>query len=306
VLDASGAPAQNVMLTLQPAEASFGGFSGVGRAAVRNDKGTFELAGVAPGSYTLVATLASREQRSSTRVPLQVRNDNVNDLVVTLINPINLSGTVRVEGVDKPDLSATPVQISFESLSSAMSRTPSPAAKPDGTFLAEGVSPDKYRISASSLPDGMYLKSVRAAGQEAPNFMVDLSTGVAIPLEIVLSPNAGQVLGVVQDASRTPIPGVTVVLMNELSRRIESASSYKQLTTDQNGQFSVKGLAPGEYVAFSWESIESGAYMDPDFMRKYEALGTKISIKEGATANITLRLIPSENSAAQNPAIVIK
>ena len=38
-------------------------------------------------------------------------------------------------------------------------------------------------------------------------------------------------------------------------------------TTDAMGRFHIEGLPPGDYKAFSWEDIETGAWQDPDFIR---------------------------------------
>ncbi len=59
----------------------------------------------------------------------------------------------------------------------------------------------------------------------------------------------------------------------------------------QNGQFSVRGIAPGDYKLFAWEAIEEGAYQDPEFLRPYEERGKPIHVDEGSRLNSQLQLI---------------
>ena len=50
----------------------------------------------------------------------------------------------------------------------------------------------------------------------------------------------------------------------------------KTTSTDQNGQFSIHGIAPDNYALFAWETLEPGAYEDSEFLRLYSTRGTSI------------------------------
>jgi hypothetical protein len=68
---------------------------------------------------------------------------------------------------------------------------------------------------------------------------------------------------------------------------------YKQTFTDQNGRYSLPSLAPGDYRLFSWESIESFAHYDPDFVQQYEQQGKIVHVPESSSQNVDVRLIPN-------------
>ena len=57
-------------------------------------------------------------------------------------------------------------------------------------------------------------------------------------------------------ADGLPAAGVWVVVVPEESRRAEFRL-YKSKTTDQRGNFELRGIAPGAYKVFSWDAVES-------------------------------------------------
>jgi hypothetical protein len=63
-------------------------------------------------------------------------------------------------------------------------------------------------------------------------------------LSVVLANGAGQVDGNVVNDKSEPVRGIQAVLIPDRSRdRIEL---YKIATTDQNGHFTMRGIAPGD------------------------------------------------------------
>src|SRR6185295_12510677 len=90
-------------------------------------------------------------------------------------------------------------------------------------------------------------------------------------LNIVLSPNVGQVEGIVLDDRQQPVAGVQAALIPERSR--DRIDLYKAATTDQNGRFMIRAVTPGDYKLFAWEALESFGYFDPDLLKKSDPLG---------------------------------
>jgi Polysaccharide lyase family 4, domain II len=70
---------------------------------------------------------------------------------------------------------------------------------------------------------------------------------------------------------------------------------YRLSTIGPNGQFTIQGIAPGNYKLYAWEEMEAGAYQDSDFLKKYDGKGQPVSIKLKGKEEVTLKLIPSEN-----------
>jgi len=49
---------------------------------------------------------------------------------------------------------------------------------------------------------------------------------------------------------------------------------------------------------FAWEDVETGAYMDPEFMKPVEKLGESVTIRENSKELLKLKLIPAEAAPA--------
>jgi hypothetical protein len=167
--------------------------------------------------------------------------------------------------------------------------------KADGSFLFPNVSDGEYRVDAWDLPEDCYLKSARLGGESVLETGLKVSSGQAAgSLEIVLSSPGGRVEGVVTKEGQ-PFGGGHVVLVPEASRRTQMRL-FKLASTDQYGRFILRGIAPGEYKLFAWEELESGAYQDPDFLKRYEDQGETLRITENGRHAIQLKLIASEGS----------
>ena len=154
------------------------------------------------------------------------------------------------------------------------------------------MGPDRYSLVFDGLPDGCYVKSILWTGVQLAMPDLDLTATSPTPVEIVLSPNAGQAAGAVQDEkTQQPAPGAIVVLVPQEKERRDRESFYKSTTADQSGQFTLKNLVPGEYKAFAWEEMESGAYMDPDFLQPFDSKGVPVTISERGRPSLQLTLL---------------
>ena len=54
----------------------------------------------------------------------------------------------------------------------------------------------------------------------------------------------------------------------------------------------MKGIVPGEYSLLAWEAIESGAYLSPDFLGRFENLSLQITVGLGSSQTVSLKVIP--------------
>jgi hypothetical protein len=109
------------------------------------------------------------------------------------------------------------------------------------------------------------------------------------PLQITLAKGAA-VSGAVTDAASRPVSNQHVVLVPD--RMPNRPDLYKTATTDANGRFTMQGVAPGDYKAFAWKTIEPYRYFDPEFLRGFEDRGVAVHVTEAAGATADLKVIP--------------
>jgi hypothetical protein len=263
--------------------------------------GTFELRDVPRGSYWVSAisfpdpgtgVTPAQIARNTAVAPIEVSNADVENVVLAFTPGFSIRGRVELDGASLsslPDVDRTRV---FLLPGEAMPRgggEPQPI-RTDGTFTLESVQPGNYRMIITPMPPDAYIKSARL-GQTDVSSEMSISGPVSDFLDILLSTKGGQIDGRVVDKDERPMQAIQVVLIPDQQRNRRDL--YKLGTSDQNGQFRMRAIAPGDYKLFAWEDLEQGAYNDPDFLRKYEALGMPVKVSESAKQNIDVKVIPA-------------
>lgn len=250
--------------------------------------GLFEVKGVSPGSYIISVASAQNAMQTSATQALEVGENNIDNVVLTVAPGAEMKGTVKVEEKTPLDLKNVSVALT----SADVIETSPPKASPDdqGAFTLKGISALRYLVSVTGLPDSCYVKAIKFGGQEVDSDVgIDLSGGTPAALEILLSTAAAEVDGAVTDRDNKPVAGASVALIPKDGKY----AHYRSATTDQNGAFTLKNLTPGEYKAFAWEDIEMNAYQDPEFVKTYDSLGTELKLKENGRESPQMKIIPA-------------
>jgi hypothetical protein len=280
-----------IMLRMLPRNMSAGFMSQRMTQATRGNGGTFEFRGITPGAYVLMAYWNDEGKSFSVRQPIDVGNENVNDVNVALTPGLAIKGQVRVDGTG--DVALGNLRVGLETQTSMMMGGRANATvKDDGSFEMENVAADNYRVNVYGLPGPFYVKSIRMGDADGLETGLDLSRGAGGPLEIMLSPNGGQVEGTVVDAKQQPATG-TVVLVPDVRHR-DQTQLFKMMGTNASGHFTITGIAPGDYKLFAWQEVEGDGAQDPEFLKPYENQGQSLTIREGSRENAQLKLIPAE------------
>jgi protocatechuate 3,4-dioxygenase beta subunit len=294
VLNASSQPAKDVQVSLVSAS---GGVSFTIGQASTDAKGAFQIPGVPPGSFVLIAEQfgngePERVQRG--RSSIEVGEVNVSDAEVVIGPGASVSGQVRVEGKTNPDFSKLTVGLDPQDDLSSLGFAPDVSSVPvhtDGTFSFHEVPEGTYQIKVLPLPDGYYLKPVGEGNAIETGVKVGRNHGAAV--ELTLSAGAGRITGTVQkDQQRSA--GATIVLVPDAPRRGQPRF-YRQAVSDSGGRFTISSITPGDYKLFAWEEIERGMYLDPDFLQSYEDSGKAAHVDEGANLSVQLDLIPAND-----------
>jgi hypothetical protein len=269
-----------------------GGARGVGA------DGSFELGNVEPGAYFLTAMRVLRRTDAFGRVPVNVAGGDVSGVLVPLGGTLELSGTVRVEGREKSTLG--PAQVLLTPLEAdPILGTSQGRLDAGGRFRIDGVLPGKYLVVFEDrLLRDYYVKSVRLGDREVVDKGLDLTqirSGAAI--DILLSRQGASVAGTVRDGG-TPAPGRNVTLAPD-PPRAELSQRQRTATSDEKGRFSITGVAPGAYRLYAWVEPVTDALADPEFLRRFEAQATPVTLGEGESAQVDATVIKPAD--AQKP-----
>jgi protocatechuate 3,4-dioxygenase beta subunit len=288
-------PGVHTMVGLMPRDPEVQDWGFSSTTVVQDPQGAFELHDVKPGSYYLGASSMDDDRRGTAREALVVSNSDVEGINLVIGPGTDVRGRLDVQG--KALLNLNLLEIWLRPRDENLDFGGRASIKSDGTFILSNVSDDNYQAQVQGLPEDFYLYAVRLSGDDV------LESGLNVSrkqppglLEVLVSPNGGRVEGLVLKDDK-PFSGATVTLIPESDRR-KQERLYKSTTTDQNGQFSLRGIAPGDYKLFAWETIEEGAYQDPESLRPYEERGKPIHVDEGSRLNSQLQLIIATEPAA--------
>jgi protocatechuate 3,4-dioxygenase beta subunit len=276
-----------VMVMLMPKD---GAGQGQNLNAMRQRDNQFEIRGVTPGSYTAMARMGNGGQQLVGFQAVEVGRNHVDGLVLTLSGGIDIPGTLKVAESDavvdlhNANVSLRPLGVQFMS-------TPRAKVGDDGKFALKGVMTERFTINVSGVPDNCFVKSIQYAGQEVTAAGAEPNGNSAI--EITLSATAGQVSGSVGDKDGKPVAGAMVALFDKGAEGAQPWNFY----TDENGNFTFKGLKPGDYNVLAWEDIEPGAYMDPEFLKKWESRAVEVKIDPSGSQALQLKVISAEETA---------
>jgi hypothetical protein len=166
---------------------------------------------------------------------------------------------------------------------------PSPAPDADGNFHFDGVHPGEFRLALTNMLPEYFLKEARLNGVDVLNQPMQFPAVDNAFLDVVISSGAIQIEGTATDAKLLPEPGVSVVLIPDQHR--DRVDLFKNTTTDANGKFILRGIAPGDYKLFAWDSMDPFAWFDPEIQLRNANKGKSIHVVESANQNVDISVI---------------
>jgi hypothetical protein len=310
-----GAPAPLcVSLVIRPLHADF--ISGISSSSTSyQPNGRFELAGATTGAYVVTAQLPgiplTPEQRRLLETPsaeapqlpspprgaavVDVRDADVDDVQLTIVRDLSLSGQVTIENSPPRQLpGGEMVKVGIVPITAGQSGRPLLKAPDlDGGFRYSNMVPSEYRLKVEGLPDDVFVESARLGSVDALNEVIALFVPSPDPLNIVLNPRGGRIQGRIVDSMGNPLGNKTAVLIPNTGRT--RSVFYKTATTDAAGQFVMRGITPGDYKVFAWDEIEANQFFDGEFIRKFEEDGSPVRVAELSTITVEVRIIPTKS-----------
>ena len=260
-----------------------------------NGLGGFEIRGVSPGSYLLMATAVDGFLTSDV-IEVRVRDADVENVRIPMQETISINGRLFLERNLRADLTGMHVKLLRSTFEFEQEVEALVAA--DGTFTLDHVSRSaEYDIVVEPLSTGTYVKSISVAAR-------NVLPGKAVfapnqPLQIALATATDELA--VHVKGPDSIGGVQVVLVPqpELRRREDR---YFTAFTDKSGDVRLTNVPPGTYTAYAFERIAEGAYYalayNPLADSRFRERGLPVTIGEGGgMKQIELTVIPASDTA---------
>jgi len=290
-------PRTSAVITLQSRD-----FNLILNGAEMRKDGSFVIRDVSPGNYTISATVDGAAVPMTARQTVQVGATNIEGLRLTPEPGAWVHGRLRLESKSGGRSDISQMFLALQPVDSDDSAGEIPIGdrfsnvahvSQDGSFEWRDVPPGNYYVQLVNEGDGngdWYLQSFASAGHDVNPGTVSVSGGT-VAVDVVASADGAVVQGQVLDAKGTPVANAEIVAVPE-DRLRGRPDHYRKATSDQNGDFSLRGIPPGDYTLFAWESVDGDAYYSAEFLKKFEGLGVAVRVAEGEHKSATLNVIP--------------
>jgi hypothetical protein len=256
--------------------------------------GTFTIGGLTPGDYTVQVTGSPADQESAS-ADITVEGGDITGVRLIGVKPSSASGRLVV-----PDQPATaPLRISVLRVAAApdpiggiiFGPLPPPAAvHEDGTFELK-LRPGSRRLTVGGLPSGWALKTVRQRGVDVTDGLEVRPNEEVTDLELELTNQISAISGLVTDGRGESVKDYTAIVFARDPEKWRPPSRYvRSGRPDQDGRFKVTAILPGEYLAIALDAVDPGEATDPEFLDRIQRLATKVSIGEGETKVLDLKM----------------
>jgi protocatechuate 3,4-dioxygenase beta subunit len=298
VTSSSGEPSAGVMVMMtasDPTNAT--AFMMSANAQTRGD-GTFQLAGVAPGTYTITTRpMGNPMAGEAGHLRLTVGGEDIDNVLITMSAGAIARGVVRTDDGSPLPVRAQLIRvmaIPADPMMEPMMGGMPPTVNEDGSFEMSGLFNRRLIRAAFAEPNMDWaLKAVYLRDQDVSDTPIEFVPGQNIDgLEIVFTRKITEVTGLVRDDKGQPILDSTVVIFPSDSSRWSFQSRYvRTARVDQEGRFKLRNLPPhDEYRIVAVRDLEEGRWSDPEFLESVRDAAARVSLGEAQTAVQDLKL----------------
>ncbi len=254
-------------------------------ARTSHENGTFEIRGLAPGSYTVRANFTEDKQAYAGEQAVEVGPRGAQNVEIAALPDFVAAGHVSLAGNVPNSLRHTLVEFVGAGLLPSVRAS---ANFPEFKFEAQLRPEKRYYVNVRNLPDEYYLKSVAISGHQLPPGNVVVS-GIHGDLELVLSPAGGHIEGLLFNSKDQATRG-SILLASDLPDP-GPPETFRRTRADSTGKFILRGVAPGSYRILALESANLDDEINTaEFLRSLGNKGQHLLVEESGKYSVVLKL----------------
>lgn len=289
---ADSAPLRNgtVMLSSN-ASPMFMGSNGT----IRPD-GTFSLANVPPGDYTLRTTVMGLPTQGQpptfATADVTVNGADIDDVVLQPRAPATITG--RLVGDPAVLSKIDPARVRLiatgvgPQITPGLPQPPQPLSA-DLVFTLQTL-PGQVSIRPITLPD-LLVRSVRLDGRDVTKGFAVTTGAFSGTLEVEVAASTSKVVVTTSNSRGEAVPGHDVVVFvqdeNAWGVALPGHSAIGQ--TNKDGTFETPVLLPGAYFVSLADGLEPGDANDPEVLAQLRTRAQRVTLRDGDTATVQLR-----------------
>jgi hypothetical protein len=300
VLSAEGGPPANGVVSLRSSDGD-DVFVGRGTGGILAE-GTFSIPNVAPGSYVLTARTGGPIRGGGARnggemelgsVNVTVNGEDLSGVTIATTRGASLQGTIVGAGGSRPPLDGVRVVSrparAFEPLASGQATATVSAA---GAFLLSPIH-GAVRLRVERLPAQWQVQSIEVGGVDVTDAGLELKgTEQITGARITLTDRIAELNGTVKLGAQAAKDATVLIFPDDEARWTFPSRFVRSTRGNDQGNFTVRGLPPGVgYLAAAVSYLEEGDAEDPEFLAGLRDRATSVSLRDGETKTIELRLV---------------
>jgi hypothetical protein len=160
----------------------------------------------------------------------------------------------------------------------------------DGTFELKSA-PGRMRIGMGGAA-GWTIRSVRLNGTDVTDAGIEFKANEDLAgLEIEITNRLTTISGLVTNARGEAVKDYTAIAFAQDKDRWKIFGRYQGTgRPDQDGRFKISGLPPSDYYIVALDKVDQGQMFDPEFLDKVSVRATALTIHEGETRTIDLKI----------------
>jgi len=170
---------------------------------------------------------------------------------------------------------------------------PPTAVKDDFTFeFKANPGPSIVRANSTSPGNAWMVRAITLNGADVTDSITFRNEDVT-GLEIEITNRIPDVSGLVTDAKGDSIADYFAIASPQDQDRWTSpgVGHTAMVRPDDQGRFRFRTLRPGNYYVVAVDHVETGEWMDPAFMESMHARSARITVNEGDTQTLDLKLV---------------
>jgi protocatechuate 3,4-dioxygenase beta subunit len=297
-VSATGEPVAQAMISLTPTDRYAPGMMAMFNNTMTRADGSFQLSGVAAGSYNL--TLRPRGDVNANtefgQARIGVGAEDVDNVVIVTSRGATARGIVTTD--ENTPLPVRPQFVNIYAQPADM-ETPfmsggGPAqVSDDWSFELSGLFDLRY-ISATiaESPDWL-LKAVLLNGQDVTDTPLEFAPGRHVDgLQVVFSRKRTELTGALSDERGRPLTDATVLIFPVDSKHWTGRSRYiRSARPNQEGRYNLRGMPPEDYYLIALREMEPGQFQDPEFLEALRDRSARLKLGEGETRTHDLKVV---------------
>jgi hypothetical protein len=289
VVSASGEPAMRVFLMANMVDRStVMGMTGFSNAMTGVD-GRFQLNGLAPGTYNVVARPQGMPSADAEfgQMRVTVGSDDVDNVLIVTGRGATARGIVTADDNTAPPFRPQLISLFARPFDPDVMNVTGGEGKvnDDWNFEMTGLS-DRRVLTANVAenPDWM-LKNITLNGVDITDTPLEFVPGQVVEgLHVVLTRKRTELSGNILDAGSRPDTDATVIAFAQDSKRWTAGSRFiRTARTNQDGRYNLRGLPPEDYFVVAIRDIEPGEWQDPEVLESLRDVAVRVSFTEGET-----------------------